>query len=115
LASEDYTYTNGNYSIKIYGNQDSALALTRLGTGRLTGEHIRKMYDDERYLFNPGAKCSLHGDDHVANCVAYDPTTGLTHVGTDSGTSTFSGLVRVDQSSQPANHIAAGAGVVLKS
>ena len=115
LASEDYTYTNNNYSIKIHGNQDSALALTRLGTGRLTGEHIRKMYDDERYLFNPGAKCSLHGDDHVANCVAYDPTTGLTHVGTDSGTSTFNGLVRVDQSSQPANHIAAAAGVVLKS
>ena len=115
LASEDYTYTNGEYGIEFNGTNNNALALTRVGTGRLTGEHIRKMYDDERYLFNPGAKCTLHGDDHTANCVAYDPTTGLTHVGTDSGTSTFNGLVRVDQSSQPANHIAAGAGVVLKS
>ena len=115
LVDDDYTYANNNYEIRTRGYGGDAIALLRVGAGRLSGEHIRKMYDDERYLFNPGAKCSLHGDDHRAKCVAYDPSTNLTHVGTDSGTSTYNGFVRVDQSSQPAVHIAAAAGVVLKS
>lgn len=72
------------------------LALVRISATAPTADQIAKIYEDEKHLFQPNAKCTLYGNDDVVRALAHDPATNLLHVGTLAGRSVFDGLVRVD-------------------
>jgi hypothetical protein len=70
-------------------------ALARISATAPTAEQIAKIYNDEKHLFVENAQCLYVGNSGV-KALANDPDTGLLHVGTTSGRSTFQGLRRVD-------------------
>jgi hypothetical protein len=73
-----------------------SIALLRLSATAPTEEQIAKMYNDEKYLFQPNAKATLYGSSDAVTALAYDDDTELLHVGTSAGRSVFQGLRRVD-------------------
>jgi hypothetical protein len=54
------------------------------------------MYNDEKELFQTGAKACLYGSSDVVTALAYDDATKLVHVGTSSGRSIMQNLRRID-------------------
>ena len=73
-----------------------SLALVRISATIPTPEQIRKIYEEEKALFQDGAKATLYGASDSVTALAYDEDTRLLHVGTSSGRSVFRGLRRVD-------------------
>lgn len=53
------------------------------------------MYEDERHLFQPGAKCLLPGSN--VSALSYDDSTDLLHVATTAGSARMRGLLVVDK------------------
>lgn len=80
---------------------NGAMALLRISATAPTPDQIKKIYEDERKLFQPGAQCTLYGTSDAVTALAYDPKTNLLHVGTSAGRSTFDGLVRVANTETP--------------
>ena len=78
-----------------------SLALLRISATAPTPDQIRKIYEDERKLFMPGAQCTLHGTSDAVTALAHDPKTNLLHVGTNQGRSVFDGLLRVANTETP--------------
>ena len=72
------------------------LALAKIGSGAPVAADIKKMYDDERKLFAPNAKCTLYGTSDVVKSMAYDKSTDTLHAITSSGRSDFVGLNRIN-------------------
>jgi hypothetical protein len=72
------------------------LALIRISSTAPTAEQIRRIYEDERYLFQENADCTLYGTSDAVTALAYDDSTNLLHAGTSAGRSMFQGLRRVD-------------------
>ena len=72
------------------------VALVRYGFTAPSNEQITKIYNDEKYLFQPNAKATLYGTSDAVTALAYDDDTQLLHVGTSSGRSVFDGLRRVE-------------------
>ena len=75
----------------------ASLALLRLSATTPSADQIKKIYDDEKCLFQKNAKCTLYGT--AANAVtalAYDDSNNVVHVGTSSGRSEFQGLNRIN-------------------
>ena len=72
-------------------------ALIRIGATAPTPEQIRKIYNDEKWMFQEGAQVTLNGSSDVVTALAHDKVTGLLHVGTSGGMSVFDGLVRVSE------------------
>nr|WP_053000320.1 LamG domain-containing protein [Sphingomonas sp. Y57] len=72
-----------------------SLALLRIGATPPSPAQIRKIYEDERELFQPGAACTLYGGSDVVAAVTHDQDNGLLHIGTSAGRSVFQGLRRV--------------------
>ena len=72
------------------------LALFRTGATAPSPEQIKKIYEDEKVLFQENAKATLHGSSDAVTALAYDDSTNLLHVGTSAGRSVFQGLKRVD-------------------
>ena len=68
----------------------------RIGAGAISAEQIKKIYDDERWLFQENAKCTLYGSSDAVTALAYDEVTDQLHVGTSSGRSDFQGLRRIN-------------------
>jgi trimeric autotransporter adhesin len=73
----------------------SPLALARISATAPTDAQIKKIYEDEKVLFQESAKATLYGTSDAVTALAYDDDTKLLHVGTSSGRSDFSGLRRV--------------------
>ena len=73
------------------------LALFNIGKGFPAREMVNQKYKEELALFQPNAKCTLHGTYNVKD-IAYDKSTRLLHVGTSNGTSEFRGLTRINKS-----------------
>ena len=95
----DSSYYAGVYS----GAQDlgaypflGSLALQRFSITIPSQTQIFKMYNDEKELFQAGAKACLYGSSDVITAITNDTTTNLVHVGTSSGRSVFQGIRRVD-------------------
>ena len=87
-----------NYSLGA-NNGAEALALFRFSVTAPSPEQIKKIYEDEKVLFQEGAQATLYGDSDVVKALAYDDSTDLLHVGTSgsgNGRSVFRGLRRVD-------------------
>ena len=75
---------------------DGKIALAKISGTVPTSQQIRKMYNDEKYLFQENAKATLYGTSNAITALAYDDDTELLHVGTSAGRSVFHGLNRVD-------------------
>jgi len=71
-------------------------ALLRISATAPTAEQIRKIYEDEKYLFQENADCTIYGSSDAVTALAHDSDTGLLHAGTSAGRSVFKGLRRVD-------------------
>ena len=59
-------------------------------------DRIKKIYEDEKVLFQENAQATLYGSSDAVTALAYDDSTELLHVGTSAGRSVFQGLRRVD-------------------
>lgn len=77
------------------------MALWRFSATAPTPDQLRKIYEDERKLFQPGAQCTLYGTSDAVTALAYDPKTNLLHIGTSACRSTFDGLQRVANTETP--------------
>ena len=75
---------------------DGQHALQRFSATIPTAEQIKKMYNDEKFLFQENAKATLYGTSDAVKALAYDDDTELLHVGTSAGRSEFQGLRRVN-------------------
>ena len=81
-----------NISTPFYGQ----LALVRMGASAPSAEQIKKIYEDEKFLFQENATCTLYGSSDAVTALAYDEVTERLHVGTSSGRSEFQGLRRIN-------------------
>jgi trimeric autotransporter adhesin len=94
---------------------DASLALWRISGTAPTAEQIKKIYEDEKVLFQENAKATLHGTSDAVTALAYDDTTELLHVGTSAGRSVFKGLRRVDNTTDAVGvAISASNGLVVE-
>ena len=87
---------------KWYGNTSSlyywrgSIALCRISGSIPSPEQIKKIYEDEKVLFQENAACTLYGSSDAVTALAYDDDNQLLHVGTSSGRSDFQGLRRIN-------------------
>ena len=97
---DDVNNTGAKAYLGVSGNVGSpsngSLALVRISATAPTAEQIAKIYRDEKVLFQEGAQATLYGTSDAVTALAYDDSTELLHVGTSAGRSVFSGLQRVD-------------------
>ncbi len=75
---------------------NGSLALARIGHSPPSAEVIKKMYNEEKHLFQPNAKATLYGTSNAVTAISYDDTKHLLHVGTSAGRSDFQGLCRIN-------------------
>jgi hypothetical protein len=75
---------------------DISLGLFRASATAPSPEQIKKIYEDEKMLFQENAQATLYGSSDSVTALAYDDDTNLLHAGTSAGRSVFSGLRRVD-------------------
>ena len=75
---------------------EGSLALIRFSKSAPSAEQIKKMYEDEKVLFQENAACTLYGSSDAVTALAYDDSTNLLYVGTSSGRSDFQGLRRIN-------------------
>lgn len=88
-----YIGVRSSFSSSATTNQ---LALMRISASAPSYEYIRKMYNDEKQLFQDNAKATIYGTATQVYALASDEDTKLLHVGTSSGRSVFQGLRRID-------------------
>ena len=97
-GSTNTSVASGNRSMKILYdmNSNTKMALFRFSKGAPTDEQIKKIYEDEKRLFAPNAKCTLYGSSDEILALAYDDSTDIIHAGTSAGRSEFVGLNRIN-------------------
>jgi hypothetical protein len=90
--------SNVNTQLLITGSQPTTdrISLLRISASTPSPEQIRKIYEDEKALFQPNSQCTLFGSSDAVTALAYDDTTKLLSVGTSSGRSDFQGLERIN-------------------
>jgi len=77
-------------------NHWGQVALVRISAGYTDADMIRRIYNEERKLFMPNAKCTLDRDSNLIRGVSYDKNTGLLHVLSNNTRNDFDGLVRIN-------------------
>ena len=85
-----------NPSVDNSQEYSGSLALAKIGGSAPTAEQVKKMYEDEKMLFQENAKCTLYGSSDAVTALAYDEVTGRLHAGTSGGRSDFQGLRRIN-------------------
>ena len=90
------------------------MALWRISATAPTAAQIKEIYEAEKPLFQENAKCTLNGSSDGVQCLAYDDSTELLHVGTSGGRSTFQGLRRVDETATNTTEISAQGGMIIE-
>ena len=73
-----------------------SMALFRYSKSAPSPEQIKKMYEDEKHLFQENAKATLYGSSDEVTALAFDDDNNLLHVGTSAGRSDFQGLRRIN-------------------
>jgi hypothetical protein len=120
LAVKNLTNVNADTYISTRHTVNSpatyaSFALFKFSASIPSAEQIKKIYEDEKVLFQEKAKATLYGSSDAVTALAYDDTTSLLHVGTSSGRSTFSGLKRVENTTTAvATAISASNGLVAE-
>jgi hypothetical protein len=95
---------------------EASVALVRVAATAPSDAQIRRMYEDEKHLFQDNAKATLYGTSDAVTALAYDEDTQLLHVGTSSGRSVFDGLRRVDNTTTAVSAtISAANGLVVEN
>ena len=92
-------YSNLRFLQKETYSSNTELALLKVtgGVDRVpNAEQIKRIYDEEKKLFAPNAKCTLYGSSNGVTAIAYDDSNDILHAGTSSGRSEFSGLNRIN-------------------
>ena len=87
------------YLGKTVSNQypfSGSIALVRISGSAPSEEQIKKMYVDEKMLFQDNAKATLYGSSDNVTAIAYDDSTNLLYAGTSLGRSDFQGLCRIN-------------------
>ena len=85
------------------------------GTDMIREEKVKQIYQAEKQLFTPNAKCTLYGSSDDVTAIAYDDVQEVLHAGTSSGRSEFSGLKRINNTTTAVTHsISASNGVVAE-
>ena len=86
------------------------LALVRIAgggsaanTNQPSNEEVRKIYEDEKGMFQPGAKVTLTGNNSYTRQMDYDEKKHILHVGTHAGRSDFRRLVRINSTTEEIN------------
>ena len=80
-----------------------------------TAAQVKKIYNDERKLFYPNAKCTLYGSSSTVVAQDFDDSTGTYYVGTSQGRSDFRGLTRINNTTTAVTTaIAARKGLVVE-
>ena len=103
LAPQDGSYTNTS-AILEFGyspnmgavNANIQLALFRASASAPSTEQIKKIYEDEKMLFQENSQATLYGSSDAVTALAYDDDNQLLHVVTSSGRSDFQGLRRIN-------------------
>jgi hypothetical protein len=120
-AAGEITSPSSDATLVVGGRHDhqnsweGSIALLRISATALTADQIAKIYEDERFLFQENAACTLYGASDAVTALAHDPDTGLLHVGTSAGRSVFHGLRRVANTTAPVTTaIAAAGGMVVE-
>ena len=99
----------GNYggSTNVWCSTTTEIALVRIaGNGsagarsRPTADEIRKIYDDESKMFQPGAQVTLAGSTNLVRAMDYDEKKQILHIGTHDGRSDFRRLVRINSTTE---------------
>ena len=94
--------TSGSaFSSGAYCMSAGKLALFKTGAEAPTPEQMMEIYQDEKKMFAPNAKCNLGSTNPYVRALEYDKDTDTLHVGTDVGRSDFNGLVRINTTSTP--------------
>ena len=98
VTDDSFDFTSGVVAIGGLDTDSSAatIALVRVSATAPTAEQIKKIYEDERKLFQEDAKCTIYGSSDNVTALAYDDKYKQLHVGTSAGRSVFNGLVRAD-------------------
>lgn len=107
-GNDDQYYTDKAGSIMIGANHNNGnesspaamLTLVRYSHTHVSDEVIKKMYNDEKKLFQENAKATLYGTDSSVLAVSLDRSTDLLHVGTPDGRSVFNDLQRIDHTNE---------------
>jgi hypothetical protein len=100
-VATDLTNTSASFGIggRVVSTNElpfgGSLALLRISATAPTAEQIKKIYEDEKVLFQENAAATLYGASDAVTALAHDSDTGLLHVGTSAGRSVFQGLRRV--------------------
>lgn len=109
-------YVGGYWYSGSFVPVDNKYALLRISATAPSDAQIKKMYEDEKYLFQDNAKATLYGTSDAVTALAYDEDTQLLHVGTSSGRSVFDGLRRVDNTTTAVSAtISAANGLVVEN
>ncbi len=87
---QNYTHSSAHFG------SNGMMSLWKFSSSVPTNEQIKKIYNDEKLLFQENAKCSLYGTSDDVEALAYDDTTDVLHVGTSGGRSDFRGLKRIN-------------------
>jgi len=101
VGTNSVTNTSANLSFGIRSDaashfQDGNMALWRVSASAPSAEQIKKIYEDEKVLFQENAACTLYGSSDAVTALAYDEVTQRLHVGTSGGRSEFQGLRRIN-------------------
>lgn len=98
-----------------YPSVDEDFALFRLGRSSLQDKEIVEYYEDEKHLFEEGAKAVLHGSHNASVFMDYDDYEDILYIATNSAVSGFRGLNRVYETDDGVtNSIAASGGMVVE-
>ncbi len=89
------TFRIGNHYDGNYAWQGS-LALITYSLSAPSSEMIKRIYEQEKFMFYENAKCTLHGSSDQVTAIGHDDTANILHVGTSSGRSDFRGLTRIN-------------------
>ena len=79
---------------------DGRISLAKISGTVPTSQQIRKMYNDEKHLFQENAKATLYGTSNAVSALAYDDDIDTLHVGTSAGRSDFQGLRRINNTTR---------------
>ena len=116
-----YPFGNGqtgdNFGLALvkFSGGDSTSSNNSYNASVPTEAQVRKIFQEERKLFYPNAKCTLYGSSHNVVAQDYDDSTGIYYVGTSAGRSDFRGLVRINNTTTAVTTaIAARRGLVVE-
>ena len=90
-----------------WSSATTEIALVRIAGGgsaantdHPSNEEVRKIYEDEKAMFEPNAKVTLIGNNSYTRQMDYDEKKHILHVGTHDGRSDFRRLVRINSTTE---------------